>query len=252
MHAARWKCRTQKLCKKSPSAHHRTTLSVYTVATKAYIDNRSLGHLTKFQWVSRLGFVTAPTSLNGDQPNFARCLAVSCTGTIYIHFRGLLPSNGILSGAKFTLCPNLALSYIVSVTARHWGSGRQPNFAAFSRGDHLYSAAITLGIGPHSSFNGAFIQWQSAKAYTDQMTSVLFRKLDRSAHVGTRRRFRLFSCSLHPNAAVTHNKFAAKRTIIRPTAIDDLIFLFTDHCRGTFWWPSVNSAITLLYACTTP
>jgi len=36
---ARWKYRTQKLCKKSPSAHHRTTLSGYIFATKARIDN---------------------------------------------------------------------------------------------------------------------------------------------------------------------------------------------------------------------
>jgi len=32
----------------------------------------SLGHPSNFQRVSRLGFVTAPTSLNGGQPNFAR------------------------------------------------------------------------------------------------------------------------------------------------------------------------------------
>jgi len=38
---------------------------------------RSLGYPSKFQRVSRLGFVTAATSLNGSQPNFARCLAVS-------------------------------------------------------------------------------------------------------------------------------------------------------------------------------
>jgi len=31
----------------------------------------SLGHPSKFQPVSRLGFVTAATSLNGGQPNFA-------------------------------------------------------------------------------------------------------------------------------------------------------------------------------------
>jgi len=31
---------TQKLHKKSPSAHHRTTLSSYIFATKAYIDNQ--------------------------------------------------------------------------------------------------------------------------------------------------------------------------------------------------------------------
>jgi len=48
---------------------------------------------SKFQPVSRLGFVTAPTSLNGGQPNFARCLAVSWAGTLYIHFRGLLPQR---------------------------------------------------------------------------------------------------------------------------------------------------------------
>ena len=37
----------------------------------------SLGHPCKFQRVSRLGFVTVPMSLNGGQPNFARCLAIS-------------------------------------------------------------------------------------------------------------------------------------------------------------------------------
>jgi len=40
LHAARWKYRTQKWCKNSPSAHHRTTLSGYIFATKARIDNR--------------------------------------------------------------------------------------------------------------------------------------------------------------------------------------------------------------------
>jgi len=72
----------------------------------------------KFQQVSRLGFVTAPTSLTGDQPNFARCLAVSWTGTLYIHFWALLPPNKILPDTKFTLCPSLAFSYIDSATAR--------------------------------------------------------------------------------------------------------------------------------------
>jgi len=62
----------------------------------------SLGHPSKFQRVSRLGFVTAP-SLNGGQPNFARCLAVSWASTLYMDFRRLLPRDGILPGAKFTL-----------------------------------------------------------------------------------------------------------------------------------------------------
>ena len=39
-HAARWKCKTQKSRQKSPSGHHRSTLSGYIFATKARIDNR--------------------------------------------------------------------------------------------------------------------------------------------------------------------------------------------------------------------
>jgi len=44
----------------------------------------SFGHPSKFQRVSHLGFVTAPTSLSGSQPNFARCLAVPWAGTLRI------------------------------------------------------------------------------------------------------------------------------------------------------------------------
>jgi len=49
----------------------------------------------------------------------------------YIHFPGLLPPKGILPGAKFTLRPSLALSYLGSITAWHSSSGREPNFAAW-------------------------------------------------------------------------------------------------------------------------
>jgi len=55
-----------------------------------------LGHPRKFQRLSRLRFVTAATSLNGSQPNFARYLAISLAGRPFIHFRQLLPCNGIL------------------------------------------------------------------------------------------------------------------------------------------------------------
>ena len=54
---------------------------------------------SKFQRVSRFGFVTALTSLIGGQLNIVRCLVVSWAGTLYILFRGLLPPNGILPGA---------------------------------------------------------------------------------------------------------------------------------------------------------
>ena len=51
--------------------------------------------------------------------------------TIYIYFWGLLPPDRILPVAKFTLRLRLAFSYIGSVTARQWSSGREPNFAAW-------------------------------------------------------------------------------------------------------------------------
>jgi len=91
-----------------------------------------LGHPCKFQRASCLAFVTAPTSLNGGQPNFARCLAIFWVLYIHIHtFSGLLPLNWILLGVKFTLHPSLAFSYIGSLTARHLSSGHQPNFAVW-------------------------------------------------------------------------------------------------------------------------
>ena len=114
-----------------------------------------MGHSSKFQRVSRLGFVTAATSLTGGQPNFAQCLAVSLAGTLYIRFRGLLPPREISPGAKFTLRPSLAFSHIdsVTVTARHSSSGRESNCGVQQRRQPIFGgAAITLAIGPHSSF----------------------------------------------------------------------------------------------------
>jgi len=40
LRAARWKYRTQKVAKNSPSGHHRTTLSGFMFATNAHIDNQ--------------------------------------------------------------------------------------------------------------------------------------------------------------------------------------------------------------------
>jgi len=122
LHAARWKYRMQKGCKKSPSAHHRTTLSGCIFATKACIDNQketfkqqyllhmfsqygelwptnswdrlaSFGHPIKCQWVLHLGFVTAPTSPYGGQPNFAQCLVVSWAITLYTFLGALTPKR---------------------------------------------------------------------------------------------------------------------------------------------------------------
>ena len=49
----------------------------------------------------------------------------------YIYILGALAPNRILPGAKFTFRPSLAFSYIGSITAQHFSSGGQPDFAAW-------------------------------------------------------------------------------------------------------------------------
>jgi len=148
LHAARWKYRTQKNRQKfaiwAPShnffglyfGNYGTTDNRKKLIKEQYIRHvssqygelrpingwdrcGSLGHLDKFQRVSRLGVVTAPTSLNGSQSNFEWCLAVFWVGTLYIGFSlgGLLPANGISPGAKFTSRPSLVFSYISPILA---------------------------------------------------------------------------------------------------------------------------------------
>jgi len=104
LNAVGWKYRTQKLRKKSPSAHHRTSLSSYIFVTKANSNISSIrphnmvnvaplmAEIGSGIWVTQqistgfaLGFVTAPTSLSWGQPNFARCLAIFAAGTLYIY-----------------------------------------------------------------------------------------------------------------------------------------------------------------------
>jgi len=60
-------------------------------ATNGWDRFLSLWQPSKFQQVSYLGIVMAPTLLNRGHPNFAWCLAVSWAGTLCIHFQGLLP-----------------------------------------------------------------------------------------------------------------------------------------------------------------
>ena len=150
--------------------HHRTTSLGYIFASKARIDNQKKnllssnvsstssynmvnfgplvaeivslvwGHPSKFQWVSHLGFITAATSLNRNQPNFAPCLAVSCAAT-YIYIFGSCSSVMEFCQVQNSLCVLQVLhSPIGSVTAKQLSSGREPNFAELSTGRHLYSA----------------------------------------------------------------------------------------------------------------
>jgi len=70
----------------------------------------------------------------------------------YIHLRGLLPRDGILLRAEFTLRPSLAFSYIGSVTARHSSSRHQPNFVAWYKEwdyGNLEEGATYIRLGGH-------------------------------------------------------------------------------------------------------
>jgi len=88
----------------------------------------------------------------------------SCPGLVhYLYtFGGSCPLTEFCQVQNSLCVPSLAFSYIGSLTARHSNRGRQPNFVAWYKecnyetfADALPifgSAAITLGIGPHSSF----------------------------------------------------------------------------------------------------
>ena len=121
----------------------------------------SLGHPSKFQWVSRLAFVTAAMLLIRGQPNFAQCLAISWAGTLYIHFRGLLPLMAFYP-VQNSLYVQVLRSPIlaallhgtpaagVSQTLRHSTRNRVAELS--QRALPIFGwVAITLGIDPHSS-----------------------------------------------------------------------------------------------------
>ena len=132
----------------------------------------SLGHPNRFQRVSRLALVTAATSLTGGQPNFAQYLAVSWAGTLYIHFRGLLPLTEICP-VQNSLYVQVLRSRIlaallhgtpaagVSQTLRRGTRNRITKLS--QRAPPIFgTAAITLGIGPHSSLVLYLYFWYNA------------------------------------------------------------------------------------------
>jgi len=131
---------------------------------------RSLGHPSKFQLVLHLGFDTAPTSLTGGHQTLHDLWPFPVlVHHIYI-FGGCCPPDGILPGAKFTVRPSLAFSYIGTVTVWHSSSGASQTLRHGTRNGIaellqratpiLGWAAIKLGIGPHSS--GPYLVSKSA------------------------------------------------------------------------------------------
>jgi len=121
----------------------------------------SLGHRSTFQRVSRIGFVTAATSLIGAQPNFAWCLAVSWAATLYTDFRRILPLTEFCQVQNSRYVQVLRSPILATLlhgtpaagvrqTLRH---GTRNGITEISqRAPPIFGwTAITLGIGPHSS-----------------------------------------------------------------------------------------------------
>ena len=125
-----------------------------------------------FQRVSFLGFVTAATSLNGRQPNFARCLAQIgrllgwYTLGVYIHFRDSCPLTEFCQLQNSLSVQVLHSPILAALLHGTWAVGvsqtlqrdtriELQNFrsSSFSTEDATYipRAAITLGIGTHCS-----------------------------------------------------------------------------------------------------
>ena len=107
----------------------------------------SFGHPSKFQRVSRLGFITAPTSLNEGQQNFAGCLAVSWAGTLYIHFGDSCPLTEFCQLQKFASKSCVLLCWQRYSTAleqrppaKLCGVVQGMKLRNFRRRRHLYSA----------------------------------------------------------------------------------------------------------------
>jgi len=108
----------------------------------------SLRHPSKFQRVSRLGFVTAVTSLTGGQPNFARCLAVARAGTLYTFSGALAPWRNFARCKIHFASKSCLLQYWKRyctalqqlASAKHCGVVQGMELRNFRRGRHLYSA----------------------------------------------------------------------------------------------------------------
>jgi len=111
LHAARRKYRTQKSRQKSPSWHHRTTLSGYIFAIKPRFDNRKK-NLLRSNMSS-----TCPHNMANFGP-----LAAEIDPVVWAP---LQISTGFASWQRYCTAST---------------SGRLPNFAALNRGRHLCSA----------------------------------------------------------------------------------------------------------------
>jgi len=121
LHTARCTHRTQKSRQKSPSGHHRTTLSGYIFATKARVDNRK--KFVKQQYVLQMCPQYSEFRPTGDWDRF------TSLGTP-ANFNGFRDLAALLHGSRVVS---------VSQTLQHWTEGA------------TYVWQGDRHVGPHSS-----------------------------------------------------------------------------------------------------
>jgi len=125
LQAARWKYRTQKNRQNLPSAHHRTTLSGYILATKAHIDNR--------------------------KKNLSSDISSRCSRDM-VNFSLLAAEIGPVVWAPQLISTAFASWQRYCTVLQQWTSAKLCGVE--QRAPPIFGrAATTLGIGPHSSFN---------------------------------------------------------------------------------------------------
>ena len=133
LHAARCKCRTQKKSPKSPSGHHRTTLSGYIFATKACIDNRK-------NLVSSNISPTCPHNTPKFGPLAAEiCWRVWGTPTNFNWFRVLaaLLHGTLVVGVSQTAALNRGCHLYSAGRPSLWALAHVPVMAAHSNGQPI-------------------------------------------------------------------------------------------------------------------
>jgi len=97
-----------------------------------------LGHPSKFQQVSCLGFVTAPTLLSGGQPNFAQYLAISGLVHCICIFGGYCPLAKFFQ-VQNSLCIQVLHSPVLAALLHDTGAVCISQTVAVSREQHVYS-----------------------------------------------------------------------------------------------------------------
>ena len=125
LYAARWKYRMQKVVKKSPSGHHRTILSGYIFATNARIDNRKKNLLSSN-------------------------ISSTCFHNM-VNFGPLAAEIGPVVWAPLQISTGFASWQCYCTALQYWASAKLCGVE--QRAPPIFGrAAITLGIGPHSTW----------------------------------------------------------------------------------------------------